>query len=108
ELSATREPSGESLERRVATCDRFPELFEFVCAGGLAIRPCAARMAAPRRKTVLYLKTEDKALAQRGDWFVVFIIGATLTKNLGDTRENYATTLRRCHLSSNQKPAAPD
>jgi hypothetical protein len=31
---------------------------------------------------MLYLKTEDEALAQRGDWFIVFIIGATLTKNL--------------------------
>jgi hypothetical protein len=31
---------------------------------------------------MLYLNAEDEALAQRGDWFVVFIIGATLTKNL--------------------------
>jgi hypothetical protein len=39
-------------------------------------------MAAPSRMTVPYLRIEDEALAQRGDWFVVFIIGATLTKNL--------------------------
>jgi hypothetical protein len=41
-------------------------------------------VTAPSKRTRLYLKTGDKALAQRGNWFVVFIIGATLTKNLGD------------------------
>ncbi len=57
---------------------------------------------------MLYLKTEDEALAQRGDWFIVFIIGATLTKNLHNTRGNYATTLRRCHWGLDQKPAGLD
>jgi hypothetical protein len=40
-------------------------------------------MAAPSRKTEPYLKIEEDAVAQRGDGFVVFIIGATPTKNLG-------------------------
>jgi len=56
---------------------------------------------------MLYLKTEEEALAQLGDWFVVFIIGATPTKNLHNARENYATTWLRCHLSPDQTSAGP-
>lgn len=31
---------------------------------------------------MLYFKTLDEVLTQRGNWFDVFIIGATLAKNL--------------------------
>lgn len=57
---------------------------------------------------MLYLKTADESFAQRGDWFIVFIIGATLTKTFENTMGNYATTLRYCHLRLDQRRVVPD
>jgi len=37
-------------------------------------------MAAPSTNTAPYLKIEDETRTHRRDWFIVFIIGATLTK----------------------------
>jgi hypothetical protein len=73
-----------SLDRSVATCGRFAATFEFFC-GGRVIRLCAATRAAPNRTTVPYLKTEGRTLAQQGDGFVGFIIGATVTKTFRTT-----------------------
>jgi hypothetical protein len=53
-LIATRDPSGESLERSVVTCCRFPDLFELLC--GLV---CAATSATPNSKTAPHLKASE-------------------------------------------------
>jgi len=46
------------------------------------IRLCAAINEALRARTVPHLRIVDENIAQRGDGFTVFMIGATVTRNL--------------------------
>jgi hypothetical protein len=84
-LIATREPSGESFERRVAVCCCLVELFELLCAG-LMIRLCAATSVAIDSNPALHRITNE-ALARQGEWLVAFIIGATRMKNVRNTQK---------------------
>ena len=60
---ATRDPSGESLERSVVTCCRFPELFELLCAGLL----CAVIRAAPNSKAAPHLRASEAGV-RKDEW----------------------------------------
>ncbi|PYS86599.1 MAG: hypothetical protein DMF70_01990 [Acidobacteria bacterium] len=60
---ATRDPSGESLERNVVTRCRFPDVFELLCAGLL----CATTSATPNSKAAPHLKA-SKACARKDEW----------------------------------------
>jgi hypothetical protein len=62
-LIATRDPSGESLERSVVTYCRLPDLSELLCAGRL----CAATSATPNSKAALHLKASE-AGARKDEW----------------------------------------
>src|SRR4029078_2913097 len=97
---ATREPSCESLERKVATCWRFPEL-ELFCWAGVTIWLCAMLNASASEIIPPCLRTEEEIVTNRGECFIVLVIGATSTKRT-DSRENYATTPSRCHLGSSR------
>ena len=102
-MIATREPSDESLECKVAIWVRLPE-FELRWPDGRLVLLCAVIVEAASRAIARYLKTEDEMARPRGDWFIVLIIGATSTKKLAnaDAIENYAKTPARCHWQANQ------
>jgi len=77
---ATRDPSDESVECKVATWVRLPE-FELLWPDGRTILLCAIIVEAASRAIATYLKIEDEAAKPRGDWFIVLIIGATQRKS---------------------------
>src|SRR6185369_8311795 len=54
------------------------------------------------------LRTEEEIVTNRGECFIVLVIGATSTKRT-DSTGNYATTPPRCHLGSSRGAAVdPD